>query len=676
MKLNVNTKTQTRIYNVPIYGVKGEFTLSADIAVPYFSALIDIQRLASEIKTHEQVAASLDQTYNLQELYQREIDTDRIDRDMVKHYLMDPNKIKFFNSLTVALLPKDEDGKIVGEFQEFEDNDPQIPENPENKFDENFRDHPRVIFGGVQFVATESAGISRLRWDSTRVDAVAVDGQHRLTALMRWFEDKKNKSLNPTEQRTVIPVIFLLLSEKAGFKRGTHHQSKGIKAIAREIFTDLNKNAKTVDKATEIILDDRSLTSRCVRKLVSEETCQDTPGTLPLSLVRWRDANNRFDVDYYINSLVHLNLVVEAILDLPTPKSGMDKKDVLKFINDAGRKLGHLTGGKLLTEGGKDLETYYTENYLDPENGEVVAPMTGIPSQFMPSAVEGFEKRYAPWMVRLMTGPRPYAALLHYARSNNLIEGLFSQYSSQPKSHKKSLDTQLEAKFGAEWRDHQINAHQDAIRRIKGCFKGSPGEEWLYKAIFQKAVLRLGRVVCVDTPVDEQERVGTVDDLVAFLDVLHERGLLVTTAKLRDEPKELWTLISLNPVNPTIQVTAASEERIFSLLRLLYFGDRYLKWERNSASGHNGQLAPSQECDSLVKKLCQKQVIQEWPLEECCRNILEAFEKNAHVFLGRESAEDVSQDEKTKLARRRLSRIFEVALFPQETGPMAAADSI
>lgn len=660
MKLNTNTKTETRRYNAPIYGMKGEFTLSTDVAVPYFAALLDIRRMALELKTHEQVAASLDQTYNLQELYQREIDTDRIEKDLIKNYLQDPNKIKFFNSLTVVLLPKDDQGKIIPEFGKHPDNDPSIPSDGGGDWDANFSEYDRITFGGVQFVQSTAAGISRLRWDDTRVDAVAVDGQHRLTALMRWFENHKNKSLNATETRTLVPIIFLLLSDEAGFKKGAHHAGKGIKAIAREIFTDLNKNAKTVDKATEIILDDRNLISRCVRELVTDETCQDSDSKLPLSLVRWRDANNRFDKDYFLNSLVHLSVMVDDILDLQIPsKSGMDKNGVQKFINDISKKLGDAS--QKLVSDGEDLDAYYQKNYLDETTGDPISPMTGVPSRFMDAAVEGFKTKYAPWMVSLMTSLTPYKNLLCYARENDIIKGIFAQYQSQPASHQQSLKAQLEATHGINWQDDIIRKHRDTIEKIKGDAASEVGEEWLFKAIFQKALIRLGKAVCVDTPVDELKKVGGVNDIIDFINQAHACGLLNVKSSCAGISKYLWTAIGLNLVNPTIKVSGASEDRIFDLLCVWYFATRYQKHMDSIADETWIKTSDSNRPAEIVKLFQLKKTKAIWPIGTSCDDLLDVFKKDAHHLLSKEP-DDITDEERDAFSRDRLVKIISLVL--------------
>ncbi|MEI7733299.1 MAG: hypothetical protein WCO56_27255 [Verrucomicrobiota bacterium] len=201
---NISTQPIKRNYNRPLYGNQGEFTLSREITVPYFSTVLSIPRAVIELKTHEQVAPSLEQKYNLRELYQREIDQERVQKELIDGYLRDTKKLKFFNSLTVVLLPKNPNGQVVSAFEDYPQNNPSIPFDLDDAFDAGFKDQKTVIFGGVQFSST-AQGLARLRWDTDRVDAVAVDGQHRLRALQKWFDDHKNKSLEEFEKNTKHP---------------------------------------------------------------------------------------------------------------------------------------------------------------------------------------------------------------------------------------------------------------------------------------------------------------------------------------------------------------------------------------------------------------------------------------------------------------------------------------
>ena len=232
-ELSVDTQKAMHDYNMPLYGLRGEFSLSGKVRVPYFTALMDITRVTHELKSREEVSPSLETIYSLVELFQRQIDINRVRREIVDGYLRSPTKLKFFNSITIVLLPKGESGEIATQFEDYENNDPPIPVSVGGQFDKNFSEgggKKKIVFGGVQFVTTPSENISRLRWDVNRVDAVAVDGQHRLKAIKLWMEGK-NHQLSDIERPTRIPVIFLLLHEKAGFVGDGVSQNSDIKRL-------------------------------------------------------------------------------------------------------------------------------------------------------------------------------------------------------------------------------------------------------------------------------------------------------------------------------------------------------------------------------------------------------------------------------------------------------------
>lgn len=238
-------------------------------------------------------------------MFQREIDENRIKEDIIKGYLLDSNKLNFFNAITIVLMPKGKDEKIQDSFEDTdEDTPPPIPFEIGNEEDAQWNDENayKADFAGVQFVSIGEQ--ARLRWNENRVLAATVDGQHRLWALRTFKEDDdfRNGILTVTEKKTHVPVIFILLHPDVGFISQQDRSDNSIRKISRELFTDLNKNAKTVDRARELILDDKSIHARCVRTLVTNVTPQDDANCLPLSLVRWQDNNNRFDESYYINS--------------------------------------------------------------------------------------------------------------------------------------------------------------------------------------------------------------------------------------------------------------------------------------------------------------------------------------------------------------------------------------
>lgn len=630
INLDINTETTTKDYNLPLYGIRGEFSLSANVSVPYFSTLMDIKRVAHELKTHEEIAPSLENTYTLAELFQREIDIVRVTQEIVNGYLKSPTKLKFFNALTIVLIPKDEHGRSQKDFVDYPDNDPEIPYNSADQFDKSFASSAlgRIVFGGVQFVTTKAADLARLRWDRRRVDAMVVDGQHRLTAIKEWLKSK-NGELTDYEKPTRIPVLFLLLDSKAGFKGSNADQAPAIKVIAREIFTDLNKNAKEVDLATQIILDDRSLESCCVRSLITTRTCEDHETLLPLSLLRWREANNRFDTRYYLNSLINIHLIVEDIIGLDLPSDPMDKSSVLKYITAVERALGAESNGVFRLElKGKSLQEYYDETFFDhaqDEKDTPIAPFVSIPQQYLPSAVEGFQKRYSHWLLSLLRDFKPYKKVLEYARANNLIKGAFAQFLSQPKTAREALNTELESIHGDTWHYDLIVMHDKAIEEIKAVRNNALGEQWAFKTIFQKAVVRLGKQICMDLTADESARLGGLPEYLSFLNHLYDQEILRVYAPINGRSHLLWTFIALNYGSRKIKVSSKTEDLIEGLLRVWYFGSRYLLSEGKVLNSEDEARAVFHAISTAASHAL-------WMCRDDLKVIREAFKAQAHVI--------------------------------------------
>jgi hypothetical protein len=421
----------------------------------------------------------------------------------------------------------------------------------DNFFSESQAGKNKAVFGGVQYVATETENLARLRWDTNRVDAVAVDGQHRLRALKMWME-RKNNQLSDFEAPTRVPVLFLMLHERAGFKTAPNTSVTSIKAIAREIFTDLNKNAKEVDVATEIILDDLSVEACCVRALITPTTCTDSEQLLPLSLLRWQEANTRFDQKYYLNSIVNLHLIVKELLGFKQ-FDAMSKSDVLDFIKSASALLGS-GESRQLVHNGVTLENYYLQNFCEDGEDQPVAPFSGIPQHYLNAAVEGFKERFAPWLLKILTKFEPYAQILSYARSNRLLTGEFSQYLSQPRAHQMELAKDLGHKYGEQWMDTVIEQHNRAIEKFKGIDGSELGEQWAFKTIFQKAVVRLARILFITSPADQRDKLGTVDDYLNFLNKLHTSGVFRVHANLGSSKHGLWVFLAVTYGGKKIKV--------------------------------------------------------------------------------------------------------------------------
>ena len=629
-------------FNKPLYGMVGEYTLSEGVSLPYFLTVMEIERAIEELKVAENIPASIDNKWSLQELFQREIDQKRIMQDIIRGYLKDPKKLKFFNAITIVLMPIDNNSKILEKFPENELSPPPIPWDGTDEYDKMWSspEVEVVNFCGVQFAKISTQ--ARLRWDENKVFAAAVDGQHRLWALRTYKEDPScsGGTLKLQERNTKIPVLFVLLHEKAGFKSQQDGEDLSIRAISRELFTDLNKNAKTVDKARELILDDKSISARCVRTLITNSTSQDIEGRLPLSLIRWQDDSNRFDTNYYLNSLVHLELMISSLLSLEFPKDPMEKRNVLAFIESLNIALGTVDG-KIEYEG-KTIDRYYEQDCCD-DDGEPSVPFSRLPEYFLSSAVEGFIVNFKPWILKLLLEFKPYKNLLEYAREKNLIEGTFSGYQSQTKRHKAKIKDEENA-LDSNWYEREILLHERHISGLKE-------NQWAFKTIFQKALLRLGKLIAFENI--GENRLGTIDDLLDFMNDLYDRNLLVTNAELPEHPFFLWTFISLNSGNGKIKVAKSVEDRIYSILCLWYFGNR--KFLMDTA---NGEKLLSQRKLLNFFAAAKNQVF--WPgCADCYTKIKKGF-GDAALFGGRNA--DVTDEQKEEIIKSRFADLLIIGI--------------
>lgn len=641
--LVISNEESNNKFNRPLYGLKGQYTLAEGVSLPYFLCVMPIERAINELKIAEQVPASLEAKWSLKELFQREIDEERILQDIIKSYLLDSKKLKFFNAITIVLMPKGTDEKIQDRFQNTEEETPPpIPWDGSDREDAqwNHSEAKQADFGGVQFVSIGQQ--ARLRWDENKVLAVAVDGQHRLWALRTFREHERFRggTLRTTEKQTQIPVIFVLLHPKAGFDNTQSQTNHSIRSISRELFTDLNKNAKTVDRARELILDDKSIHARCVRTLLTDSTAKDAENLLPLSLVRWQDDVNKFDNSYYLNSLVHLDLLVKALLDLKEPSDPMEEKQIRTYIKDINQTLG--IDGKEVEHEGRTLTQYYEEDCCD-DDGNPQTPFSRLPEYYLESAIEGFKQNFRPWLIKLLIDFKPYRNLLKYAREKNLIEGTFGQYQAQTAKHKSMIKEQEIAK-DSDWFKREIITPQNVIAEMKE-------NQWAFKAIFQKAIVRLGKIVEFDSK-GEDANLGNIKDVLAFLDSLYDRHILEVRRDLPELPLSLWTFIALNPGNQKIKVNKAVEDRIFYILLLWYYGTRKLQQDRQQGKS---QLT-RRELVIFFKAEVNK---AQWAsCTDAYRALYKGFDiATFYPFYGKER-DEIAKEKQQKLVREHFSKVL------------------
>src|SRR6266436_3841173 len=107
-------------YNEMQMGIAGEIGMG-QYGVRYIQTAIPIQ----EIGRLSIVAELPDsERWPVRQLFQRDIDQERVKEDIMP-YFKDPQKIKFFNPLTVVLMPLDDRGRVLEGVEESKEEPPK-----------------------------------------------------------------------------------------------------------------------------------------------------------------------------------------------------------------------------------------------------------------------------------------------------------------------------------------------------------------------------------------------------------------------------------------------------------------------------------------------------------------------------------------------------------------------
>ena len=128
-----------------------------------------------------------------------------------------------------------------------------------------------------------------LEWTDTRTKLVAIDGQHRLSALKRFWADHE-ATVHKDFSTWRIPVVIISFRVGTGWT-----EPPSVLEVVRNIFVYINTEARIVNRARQILLSDESVNAVCAQELIqlshdndllqSEERVSDR---LPLLFYDWR----------------------------------------------------------------------------------------------------------------------------------------------------------------------------------------------------------------------------------------------------------------------------------------------------------------------------------------------------------------------------------------------------
>lgn len=268
-----------------------EFALSS-VPIRYFLANVRLSALENLFSLVEDIPGSSHWGYDA--IFQRDIDDERVDKELLQKYLLRHNKFKFFNPLTIALLPWNaKDNKVREQY---------LHADPGQTVEYDGGMRKELLVGGVEVQSLEGTSVGKIRWDRHEVKGVAIDGQHRLSALMKYARHpERPPGVDPYEAK--IPVALLVFDA----------ETTNVLAQVREIFVDINKNAEPVSTSRRILLDDRDPFAVLTRDLISDQ--RDSEG-LRYEVVDWKRETPRPEGGNQLTTTVVLYEVVKRILSV------------------------------------------------------------------------------------------------------------------------------------------------------------------------------------------------------------------------------------------------------------------------------------------------------------------------------------------------------------------------
>lgn len=527
-------------YTEPLLFIPGKYTLSQIGQVPYFAAVMSLQDLVSQIKLVENIPEEARITWSLEELFQRDIDWERVENELVNGYLKDQNKLNFFNSLTIALLPQ-KDLKIEDCY-----GDPEY--SPSSSY--NNESWKKIDAGNICVEYSPDESIGLLRWHKERIFPVAIDGQHRLAALKQYCD-----TLTPgvsNELNTKIPLIFLILDERVGFEQ---KQGKSLIGTLREIFIDLNKKARGVAKSRLILLDDLNIQSFCVRTLLASQVRDSSIDVLPLSMVTWRENDVKFDTGYSITTVVNLEDIVDSCLDGASldGASSLEENEVKKYIDKIKGKL----------ELGIEVQNSINDHLQLCANRK--EPFS-FKTEHLDAFKEAFRSQWTPYIVQVFREFTPYKKYLSTAEEIQAIDGTLADYLLLSKENREKFK-----KFRQD-KDKTFDPHvkiEEPLGKLQGCKEN----EWAFYVVFQKALFinlfefdAQRQSLFEDTTGDTRE--SFLNWWLKQINELYEHGVFSLDWKARKGKADLWRGIANNPASGTIQYSRAAVNRISSLMTI------------------------------------------------------------------------------------------------------------
>lgn len=279
-----------------VYGKSGVFKTRNSISVEYVQTSLKPSQLKYIVPVREKFEKK---ELDFELMLQRDLDDERIRNELVPYLLRD-QQLSFFPSILVVILEitkKSNNGSFDHEINEL---------YPKLKHVENFEFQNRNFdmrgYGDLFNIKILKSSDKLERWYTElsighKSTLLAIDGQHRLTAIKavsgmldesiseRFKYHSNIEKYKDNFSQMDVPITFIFMP--ASYK---DNGSISLLSAFRQIFVDVNKNARQVSAMRNILLDENnfcSIFTRIICSNIREKTKNNEKNFITINEIEW-----------------------------------------------------------------------------------------------------------------------------------------------------------------------------------------------------------------------------------------------------------------------------------------------------------------------------------------------------------------------------------------------------
>ncbi len=610
-------KEEKNLFDKEMIGSFGDFETSNSYELNYLMTTLDISDI-DDLSSASDIL-KLEDT-NFEELIQRDIDYERVDKQIVQHYLeQGKDKAIFFPPMLVSPMVV-QDGKALERFEEkdikINKKNTELAINWDNQMELLFpiytladKTYPYTVLDKNKNKIPIHNYATTLKYKSKSVKLVVIDGQHRFMALKRMWDDQEKRKLI---EKIKIPLCIFFTPNAVKGKDSSNTLTKSM----RQLFVTINSTAKQVSGHFIVLLSDDSLSSFAVRDIANY----------------WKENNKLFFLEWneredkrasQINKKYSITTVkiIDSVL-----KDKLFKKGTTKLILKLNK-----------------ISKNWVNNCKEEDILDINDISNNIFSQCMILDIQKqMRKNLTPCIDILFFKPRPYKLKQE-------------QFAGALTNLKKQVDNHIE---GAEYfRDrvlfqfretsnYDVLASKDIEKEFLSKFATIPEDEFYFKNIFQQSYISAWLEFYFENNLEEdielEEYTKIFVDSISIICFDFEKQLF--------GPAKEYTQ-SVFYKNSRILVNSTARDQLAGLILSIFLNSKVLNKFINSLPNSDNKIQVKKKIENFSNKKIQTyfEIFQKNNFSEMKRNWRILLDSESELF---NKLNILEKDTKTKEGKK------------------------